>query len=90
MTIQEIKAELGVSSLELNIFKAEDGTVTDWYRQWKNEDRKAILMHADVLKKVQDNPEFTGLAIKSSSKETDKGPMTTAVIVAYTPAEVIL
>ena len=88
MTIQEVKDALGVSTLEMNWFVAEDGTETPWLRSWDNTQRVAVLMHKDVHAVIANDANFASLGIKHSSKETAKGAMTTAVIVAYKPADV--
>jgi len=42
MTITEIKAKLGLITLELNTAKDADGNATDWMRHWNNEEREAV------------------------------------------------
>ena len=88
MTISDIKAELNVASLNLSWFKAEDGTVTDWLREWDNTNRVAVLMHKDVDDILQDNPDYGTLGLKKTVKVgSGDEEFTNYVIVAYKPAD---
>ena len=87
MTISDIKQTLGLSTLRLNWFIAEDGTVTPWLRQWENSSRRAILMHKDVDDLLQNDPTYSNLDIKSETKVGEQGEYTNIVIVAFKPAD---
>lgn len=87
MTISEIKAELGISTLSLNWFVAEDGTQTDWLRSWDNSERRAVLMHKDVDELLQNTPTYATLGLKKETKTGEHGEFTSIVIVAYKPAD---
>lgn len=79
MNISEIKAKLGVTSIDLvrgSIPNPEfptdktKATPTVWLRNWDDEKRVAIVMHEDVLKAIQ--AQATNLIVKTETVEADK------------------
>ena len=71
----------------LNYFTAEDGTKTAWLRNWDNTQRRAILMHEDVDKILQENPAYATLGLKEEVQQGEQGEFTNVVIVAFKPAD---
>ena len=88
--LAEIKKELGVETINLNQVVTEKGEKTDWFKQWNNDNRVAILIHKDTLAKVKANPGITSLGINTQMKEAEKGSYTAKTIVLYTEAEEVL
>ena len=71
MNIQEVKAFIGakagicIPTLMLVGSKDEAGVVDNtWPSHWDNESRVKIVMHTEVLTKIQADPTFNGLAVK--------------------------
>lgn len=87
MTSAEIKAKLGVETLGLSYHMDQDGKKTDWLRNWDNEKRRAVVMHDDVRKAIQDNPTGDNYGMKEEVKQGEKGEFTNIVIVAYKPSD---
>ncbi|MBV1928166.1 MAG: hypothetical protein KUG81_01465 [Gammaproteobacteria bacterium] len=89
MTIDEIKALLGVSQLSLNEDKNEEEKSTGWFSQWFNDERVRVIMPTEAVMAVQagDNPNL-GL-LDPQVKEGPKGKYTLKTIVAY-KADVVM
>lgn len=57
MNFTEIKNAIGVGTVTFRPFVAEDNTITEWYRDWREPDAegekpKSILVHKDVYDKM--------------------------------------
>lgn len=56
MTFNEVKNQINVPAVTFRPFVAEDKTVTDWYRDWKepvNDGKpKSIVCHKDTFDKM--------------------------------------
>lgn len=99
-TLSEIKAQFSVSSLQLNYQKDEQGNKaidketnqpTKWLRHWDNDNRVALVIHEDTVKKIQDNPNMINLSTKANGiKTTEKGDYQLYTIIAYTEADITL
>ena len=90
MNIQEIKAKLGVQTLPLNIVKTQTGEPTSWFKNWDNERRIAILIHADTLALIKADPTRTSLGLTAPQTKMSKasGQEYTAIYICnYTPAD---
>ena len=87
MNLSELKSSLGVQVINLNTVVTKDNVKTSWLRDWDNNKRIAILVHADTLAKIKANPTASTLGIVEGSKNGAKGTYTTKTIVMYTPAE---
>jgi hypothetical protein len=87
MTLTEIKAELGVSNINLNRVVTEANEETQWFKDWDNTNRVAILIHEDTLAQVKDS---TTLGIHVQEKKGAQGNYTAKTIVVYKPAEFVL
>lgn len=76
MNITEIKAKIGVTSIDLVRGSVEENgvkTPTKWLRSWDNDNRIAIVLHEDVLAAIKANA--TNLIVKTeqkASKETQE------------------
>ena len=73
MNIAEIKAKIGVTSIDLvrgSVEETVDGKVvktpTKWLRSWDNDNRIAIVLHEDVLAAIKANA--TNLIVKTEDK----------------------
>ena len=89
MNIDEIKSELGYTSLNLNTAQDKDGNDTDWMRHWDNTQRVAVSIHKETVKSIQEDGATT-LGIQTETREGSQGDYTAHRIVLYTPAEVTL
>ena len=66
MTLNEIKAQLGVEVLHLNIAKDMDGNSTEWYRFWDNATRKDVSIHEDLVSELKSNPHKSTLYLQDN------------------------
>lgn len=96
MDYASIKADLGVTSLDLSYDRDEDGKRLinpdtkeeyPWVSSFNNNKRVRILMHDNVACAIRDGSP-TNLAIKTSEKKTDKGAYTEHIIIQYTPVTI--
>lgn len=77
MNISEIKAKLGVTSIDLTRGSMPDPAdatkqiPTVWLRNWDNDARVAIIMHEDVLAAIKANA--TNLIVKTEQKAAKEG-----------------
>lgn len=89
MNISELKAKLGVETLNLNTAKDTNGNATDWLRHWDNDNRVAISIHKDTVAKIKaENPSTLG--IQEETREGNQGAYIAKRIVLFNPAEVTL
>lgn len=65
MNITEIKAKIGVTSIDL-VRGIQDDKPTKWLRSWDNEARIAIVLHEDVLAAIKAGA--TNLIVKTEQK----------------------
>jgi ribosomal protein L11 len=85
MNLAEIKKTLGVETINLNQVVTETNEKTEWYKDWDNNTRTAILIHKDTLEAVKTkNP--TTLGISVAEKTGPKGLYTAKTIVLYSQA----
>lgn len=88
MDIQEIKATLGVSKLELSVAENKAGEKTDWLRHWDNVKRVAVSIHKELFDEIKKDPSaITNLSLQSGKRTGEKGEYVTQRIIRYTPAE---
>lgn len=87
MNIQEIKAKLGVQTLPLNIVKTQTGEPTSWFKNWDNERRIAILIHADTLALIKADPGMSTLGLNTQTKQGSQGEYQAITICNYKPAD---
>jgi hypothetical protein len=85
--IAEIKAELGVSTLNLNTVVTAAGEKTSWLKHWDNSGRIAVLIHRDTLDAVKANKGVASLGINTQKKQGAKGEYVAKTIVLYKEAE---
>lgn len=90
MNIQQIKSELSIPSLQLNVSLDADRKPTEWLRHWENDSRTAVSLHKDTFQKIKENPAMDNLGLQKGTGEAEQGKYTTYRIVAYTPAEFTL
>ena len=93
MNIQEIKTKLGVQSLPLNQVVTQTGERTSWFKHWDNEDRIAILVHADTLALIKATPAMSSLGLTAPQTKMSKasGQEYTAIYICnYKEADVVL
>ena len=69
MNIQEIKTKLGVSTLPLNQVVTEAGERTAWFKHWDNDNRIAVLVHADTLALIKADPTMSSLGLNCTSNQ---------------------
>lgn len=90
MTITEIKTKLGVEQLNLN--KQVDMKTkqpTGWLKMWENDKRRAIVIHQDVVAKIQAGD--ANLDLKEPVTKTgEQGDYTLVTIFAYNSTDVVL
>jgi hypothetical protein len=89
-TLAEIKAALGVQTLNFNRVVTESDEETSWLKDWNNDSRVAILMHEDTLNAIKANPAINTLGIHEQVKKGAQGDYTAKTIVVYKPAEFVL
>ena len=90
MNIQEIKAKLGVQSLPLNQVVTEAGERTSWFKHWDNDNRIAVLVHADTLALIKANPAMATLGLNTQTKQGSQGEYQAITICNYKEADVTL
>ena len=64
MTIQEIKQQLGTTTLNFKRALTEEGQATEWYNAWIEEARVRLSIHEDIMAKIAANREFDKLSLK--------------------------
>jgi len=89
-TLEGIKAELGVSSLNMNTVVTETGEKTSWLKDWDNNNRVAVLMHMDTYQAIIKDPTLSCLGIHEQEKTGAQGAYVAKTIVIYKPAEFVL
>lgn len=70
MNLAQIKAKLGIVSLDLSRTLDKDKQPTKWLRYWNNDERFAVVIHDDVVAKIKADPSLNTLALKHEVKET--------------------
>jgi len=90
MTLNEVKAKVGVSQLELNTDTDADNNPTDWMRRWDNDNRVAVSIHKDLVGELQADSNINSLGLQTETRKGDKGDYTAYRIVKYSPAEATL
>ena len=90
MTLNEVKAKVGVSQLELNTATDADNNPTDWMRHWDNDNRVAVSIHKDLVGELQADSNINSLGLQTETRKGDKGDYTAYRIVKYAPAEATL
>ena len=90
MNIQEIKTKLGVSTLPLNQVVTETGERTSWFKHWDNDNRIAVLVHADTLALIKADPAMSSLGLNTQTKQGAQGEYQAITICNYKPADVTL
>ena len=87
MNIQEIKTKLGVQTLPLNQVVTETGERTSWFKHWDNDNRIAVLVHADTLALIKANPAMSTLGLNTQTKQGSQGEYQAITICNYKPAD---
>jgi len=94
MNISEIKAELGIATLNLNTAKDQEGNIYkdqndgEWMRHWDNDDRVEVSLAKDLFEEIKNGGNtISTLGLQKSKREAAKGELTSFRIVKYTPAE---
>ena len=87
MNIQEIKTKLGVQSLPLNQVVTETGERTSWFKHWDNDNRIAVLVHADTLALIKANPAMSSLGLNTQTKQGSQGEYQAITICNYKEAD---
>lgn len=90
MTLQEVKAKVGVEKFELNTAMDAQGAPTDWVRHWDNDNRVAVSLAKDLLALIQKDPAISTLGIQTEIRSGAQGDYTAHRIVSYKPAEFTL
>ena len=90
MNIQEIKTKLGVSTLPLNQVVTETGERTSWFKHWDNDNRIAVLVHADTLALIKADPAMSSLGLNTQTKQGSQGEYQAITICNYKEADVTL
>lgn len=86
MTIQDVKQELGYSTLNLNTAMDKDNKPTSWMRHWDNDNRIAVSIHKDTVAAIKAGGVST-LSLQSETRTGEKGEYTAMRIVMHNPAE---
>ena len=90
MDIQEIKAKLGVQTLPLNQVVTQTGEQTSWFKHWDNDNRIAVLVHADTLALIKADPAMSSLGLNTQTKQGSQGEYQAITICNYKEADVTL
>jgi len=85
--LSEVKRELGVEVLGLNVVVTESGEKTAWYKHWDNSNRVAVLVHKDTLAKIKTEPTLATLGLNTQVKQGAMGEYVAKTIVVYAPAD---
>lgn len=90
--IQELKQTLGVPSLPLTKALDEQGKETGFLTAWLDETRTRVVIHQDVITKIQANPkQFIATKVSDkASKETGEAYKQYVVIIPKAEPDVIL
>jgi hypothetical protein len=88
--LQEIKRSLGVETLGFNKVVTEAGEVTEWFKDWNNDSRTAILIHKDTLTAIKADMKISTLGINTQTKTGAKGDYVAKTICIYKPADEVL
>lgn len=87
MTIQEIKTQLSIPSLQLNTAKDINDQPTQWMRHWDNENRVAVSIHKELLAEIKADKTISSLGLQKEERTGEKGSYMAYRIVKYAPAE---
>ena len=93
MNIQEIKTKLGVETLSLHQVVTQTGERTSWFKNWNNDSRIAVLVHADTLALIKADPAMSSLGLTAPQTKMSKasGQEYTAMYICnYKEADVTL
>lgn len=85
--LAEVKKELGIEVLGLNVVTTESGEQTAWYKHWDNSNRVAVLVHKDTLAKIKAEPGLATLGLNTQMKQGAKGEYVAKTICIYAPAD---
>lgn len=92
MNIQELKASLNISTLNLNTCTDKDGNIYvdkqggQWLRHWDNNSRVEVSISRSTLEQVKkENP--STLSLQTETREATGGSLTSHRIVCHKPAE---
>jgi len=85
--LSEVKRELGVEVLGLNVVITESGEKTAWYKHWDNSNRVAVLVHKDTLALIKADPSLASLGLNTQVKQGAQGEYTAKTICIYAPAD---
>jgi hypothetical protein len=87
MNLTEVKAKLGVETINLNQVSTETGEKTAWFKHWDNDNRVAILVHQDTLSKIKADAGLNTLGINTQTKQGAQGEYVAKTICIYNPAD---
>ena len=86
MLLQEVKDQLGVSTLNLNVAKDKDNKPTSWLRAWDNDNRVAVSLHQETFDKLKADSTISTVGLQTETRTGAKGDYTSHRIVIFTPA----
>ncbi len=87
MNISEIKNKLGVQTLPLNNVTTATGEPTVWFKHWDNDNRIAVLVHADTLALIKADPAIATLGLNTQTKQGSQGEYKAITICNYKEAD---
>lgn len=90
MTIQDIKTQLGITSLQLNTANDINDKPTQWMRHWDNENRVAVSIHKELVAEIKADKTLSSLGLQKEDRTGEKGSYVAYRIVKYAPAEEVL
>jgi hypothetical protein len=74
MLLAQLKEQLNVAELPLGRKKDAAGERTGvWYSYWINHPRRQVYVHADLMKKMQEDKEKNNLTLVHTLKEAKEG-----------------
>ena len=85
--LSEVKRDLGVEVLNLNVVVTDKGEKTAWYKHWDNSNRIAILVHKDTLALIKAQPTMSTLGLNTQKKQGAQGEYVAKTICIYAPAD---
>ncbi len=82
MTLDQIKSQLNISTLELSFSTDKDNKPTSWLRHWDNDRRIAISIHLETARHAEIHT-TSSLALQTETKTGSKGSYTAYRIVKH-------
>lgn len=87
MTLEEVKNQIGISSLRLNTAMDAENKPTEWMRHWDNETRTAVSIHKELVGELKADNHINTLGLQLEDRTGEQGPYKAYRIIRYSPSE---